>query len=56
MYDGTLNPSGLNYKQLVDNYNWKNVYSNKTELEKIADAPLFINTVRMTLEGVFENI
>lgn len=56
LYDGSLNPSGLNYKQLIDTFPWKNAYSIRTELEKIADAPLFINTVRMTLEGIFGEI
>lgn len=55
-YDGTLNPSGLTYKELVDQFCWKKVYSTYVGPEKIADAPLFMNVVRMTLEGVFENI
>lgn len=55
-YDGTINPSGAQYKELVDTYFWKKAHSNDTSVEKISNAPLYISTVRMTLEADFEEI
>lgn len=55
-YNGTINPSGGNYKQLVDRYFWKKCRSVKTGMDQISRAPLYINTVRMTLEADFEDI
>lgn len=52
-YDGTLNPSGLHYKNLVDQYFWKKVWLKNSRIEKVADEPLYWNNVRITLEADF---
>lgn len=54
--NGTLNPSGQNYKQLVDNYFWKKCRSINTDVNKIMGSPLYISTVRQTLEADFGDI
>lgn len=53
-YDGTLNPSGLNFKQLVDSYYYKNARIMKTSAEGWTNGPpLYIGVVRWSLEAVF---
>ena len=48
---GTLNPSGLNYKQLVDNHFWKSSQIKKVTQTQITDGPpLYIGNLRISFE------
>jgi hypothetical protein len=54
-YNGTLK-SRLNYRQMVDQFYWKNIRTSNTSVEQISTYPLYISCVKMTLTADFPEL